>query len=118
VMGSALTPVLHVVTDLLRPHALETVRLSIMRPRSFHPPHRDNQQLIGGTWVPNHTPRRKVAVMIYLSQCEGGELSFSDLGVRIGPRPGLAVVMAANVTHSVEPVTAGTRYAVTAWGVA
>jgi hypothetical protein len=94
------------------PCTLEALRLSIMPPGHFHPPHPDSERLIGGAWLPNHTPQRKNAELLYLNgDFDDGELCFPDLGVTIKPRAGLAVVFPSTATHSVNTVTAGMRYA-------
>lgn len=101
---------------------LETLRFSEMRPGNYHVCHRDNQTLevSRGYWKqgePNHTPQRTGTAIIYLTECEGGEIYFPELHERVIPKPGLAVTFPAHVTHCVFRVLSGVRQAITIWYV-
>jgi len=76
----------------------------------------------GGTYVdhrdspaPGATPR-VVSLVCYLNDdFSGGATVFSAGGVRVEPVSGMVVAFAPLLLHRAEPVTAGTKYVITAW---
>ena len=107
----------YTIRELLQPYTLETLRVCHMAVGQFHVPHRDRERWDGTAWVPNHTPNRWNAALIYLNEdIEGGQLVFDDFGLIVTPKIGLAVVFPATVTHHVTPVTSGVRLSLAAWG--
>jgi predicted 2-oxoglutarate/Fe(II)-dependent dioxygenase YbiX len=76
----------------------------------------------GGTYVDHRdspsaeaTPRR-LSVVAYLNDdVLGGALTFPERSFALAPTAGMVVVFAPELLHRAEPVTAGMKYAITAW---
>lgn len=61
---------------------------------------------------------RAISAIVYLnSDYEGGEIEFSNFGVKIKPMPGMLILFPSNFayTHIAHPVTKGTKYALVTW---
>lgn len=59
---------------------------------------------------------RALSIVCYLNDdFDGGATVFADPGVRVHPATGAAIVFSPELLHRAEPVTRGTKYAVTAW---
>lgn len=75
----------------------------------------------GGGYVEHRdTPDRQattrvLSLVCYLNDCAGGATVFSQLGLRVEPSSGLVIAFDPTLLHAAEPVTAGTKYAITAW---
>jgi predicted 2-oxoglutarate/Fe(II)-dependent dioxygenase YbiX len=117
-----------VLTDLANFYAvsdlfLEFTLLSEMRAGDRHVLHADNERFETGTWVPNHTPFRSHAAMLYLNTSgttdgfRGGVLRFPDVGRDIVPVAGTLVGFTCGRVHQheVTAVEDGIRYAVAFW---
>jgi predicted 2-oxoglutarate/Fe(II)-dependent dioxygenase YbiX len=61
------------------------------------------------------TPRALSLVCYLNDDFSGGATVFSQPDVAISPLSGVAVVFSPVLLHRAEPVTAGTKYAITAW---
>jgi hypothetical protein len=102
--------------------AVDLTLLSEMSPGDSHPLHADNErQDPAGDWIPNHTPWREFAAIVYLNTCgadyTGGELRFPSLVIAVRPRAGLLVGFPCNraYPHEVVPVVQGLRYTLSLW---
>ncbi|PYN82814.1 MAG: hypothetical protein DMD96_04695 [Candidatus Rokuibacteriota bacterium] len=102
--------------------AVDLTLLSEMSPGDSHPLHSDNErQDPAGKWIPNHTPWREFAAVVYLNTCgadyTGGELRFPPLAVEVSPRAGLLVGFPCHraYQHEVIPVVQGLRYSLSLW---
>lgn len=97
----------------------ETVLLAMIQDGQAHEPHADNEKRVNNEWVPNHTPQRDYAGLLYLnSDFEGGELHFEGDGSRIfRPSGGLYVSFPCDrrFVHQVTPVEHGRRYSLALW---
>jgi len=126
--GSAATTVLEAVRRCqrltagafhLEPLYPETVLLAALSDGQGHVAHADNERRIGDEWVPNHTPQRNFAGILYLnSGFEGGELRFEGDEPRIfRPAEGLYVSFPCDrhFVHEVTPVERGRRYSLALW---
>jgi prolyl 4-hydroxylase len=61
------------------------------------------------------TPRA-LSLVAYLNEdFSGGATTFMEPAIVVAPQSGMAVVFAPELLHRAEPVTAGTKYVVTAW---
>jgi prolyl 4-hydroxylase len=76
----------------------------------------------GGTYVdhrdtpaPGATPRALSLVWYLNDGFGGGETAFVERDVALQPLAGLVVAFRPELLHRAEPVTTGTKYAVTAW---
>jgi predicted 2-oxoglutarate/Fe(II)-dependent dioxygenase YbiX len=61
---------------------------------------------------------RSVSAIVYLNDdYEGGEVEFTNFGVKIKPQPGMLLLFPSNYayTHIAHPVTSGTKYAIVTW---
>jgi predicted 2-oxoglutarate/Fe(II)-dependent dioxygenase YbiX len=61
---------------------------------------------------------RCVSAILYLnSDFEGGEVEFTNFGIKIKPEPGMLLIFPSNYayTHIAHPVTSGTKYAIVTW---
>lgn len=98
---------------------LETVLLACLRDGQGHVAHADNVRLVDDRWVPNHTPFRDVAGILYLNDdFTGGRLRFArDDVADVVPAPGLFVTFpcTADFVHEVEAVGCGRRYSAALW---
>lgn len=71
-----------------------------------------------GTWIPMPGAWwRDVSVLLYLSDCSGGELYFPQYQLAIEPQAGLLVAFPSNrhFLHRVERVRSGARHAIAMW---
>lgn len=70
-----------------------------------------------------HKCRRTHSLIIYLSDCEGGETYFRLINKKIKPKKGLAIMwsniengeLVSNTEHSSLPVIDGTKYVLVLW---
>jgi predicted 2-oxoglutarate/Fe(II)-dependent dioxygenase YbiX len=70
--------------------------------------HRDTPDLEATT--------RVLSLVCYLNEdCAGGATVFPELGLRVEPSSGLVIAFDPTLLHAAEPVTAGTKIAITAW---
>jgi predicted 2-oxoglutarate/Fe(II)-dependent dioxygenase YbiX len=102
--------------------SIEFTLLSEMHTGDAHTLHADKEaQDRGGRWVPNHTPWREFAIMIYLNTSGvdywGGLLCFPELGMQIRPEAGLLVGFPCGHTHQhkVTTIETGRRYSISIW---
>jgi predicted 2-oxoglutarate/Fe(II)-dependent dioxygenase YbiX len=59
---------------------------------------------------------RALSIVCYLNDdFDGGATAFADPDLRVEPATGTAIVFAPTLLHRAEPVTRGTKYAITAW---
>lgn len=61
---------------------------------------------------------RSISAICYLNQnYEGGEIEFSNFGIKIKPQAGTLILFPSNYpyAHVAHPVTAGTKYALVTW---
>lgn len=61
---------------------------------------------------------RCVSAIIYLNnEYEGGEVEFTNFGIKIKPEPGMLMLFPSNYayTHIAHPVKSGTKYALVTW---
>ena len=62
--------------------------------------------------------KRVVSAICYLNNdFEGGEIEFTNFGIKIKPEPGMLVLFPSNFAyrHVAHPVTSGTKYALVTW---
>ena len=67
----------------------------------------------GGT-----STRRSVSAIVYLNNdYEGGEVEFTNFGIKIKPEPGMLLLFPSNYayTHIAHPVKSKTKYAIVTW---
>jgi predicted 2-oxoglutarate/Fe(II)-dependent dioxygenase YbiX len=76
----------------------------------------------GGTYIEHRdspslgaTPRALALVWYLNDDFSGGATAFLDGDVTLQPLTGVVVTFAPTLLHRAEPVTAGTKYVVTAW---
>jgi len=74
--------------------------------------HKDSERHPAKPWF------RKLNMVLFLSECEGGELEIEGQSLII-PEPGKAVVFSPGLSHQVLPVTAGSRRSLSLfwWGL-
>jgi hypothetical protein len=101
---------------------VEFTLLTELRVGDSHPLHADNeQQADNGQWVPNHTPWRAYAAMVYLNTSgvdyKGGVLHFPALGQTVAPQVGELVGFSCGHEHEheVTPIEEGRRYSISIW---
>ena len=98
---------------------LETVILACLRDGQGHEAHADNVRLVDQRWVPNHTPFRDFAGILYLNDAfSGGRLRFArDELEQVVPVPGLYVTFpcTADFVHEVDSVHGGRRFTAALW---
>jgi len=101
---------------------VEFTLLTEMRAGDAHPLHADNErQADNGQWVPNHTPWRAFAAMVYLNTSgvdyKGGVLRFPALGQAVAPQAGELVGFSCGHEHEheVTPIQEGRRYSISIW---
>jgi predicted 2-oxoglutarate/Fe(II)-dependent dioxygenase YbiX len=98
---------------------LETVLLACLHDGQGHEAHADNVRLVNHQWVPNHTPHRDFAGVLYLNDTfSGGRLRFARPELAdVVPMMGLYVTFPCTATyvHEVEPVGSGSRYTAALW---
>jgi len=61
---------------------------------------------------------RAISAICYLNNdYEGGEVEFTNFGVKIKPEPGMLLLFPSNYpyVHVAHPVTSGTKYAIVTW---
>ncbi len=66
----------------------------------------------------NTSTGRSLSAIVYLNNdYEGGEVEFTNYGVKIKPEPGMLLLFPSNYayTHIAHPVTSGTKYAIVTW---
>ena len=66
----------------------------------------------------NTITHRSVSAIIYLNDdYEGGEVEFTNFGVKIKPQSGMLLIFPSNYayTHIAHPVISGTKYALVTW---
>jgi hypothetical protein len=122
------TRAIQAVEELYRPRQrlfIEFTLLSEMHPGDAHVLHSDSEaQDSTGKWVPNHTPWREFAMLLYLNTSGldygGGVLRFPELGRQIIPEAGLLVGFPCGRTHQheVTRIETGLRYSVSIWTTA
>lgn len=102
------------VHGCLLPTIVDMTELEFMPPRilrykvgEFYAAHSDVSMMTDGT--------KLRTVVMYLSECEGGELVFPYEGVRVKPRPGTAACFSPGLIHESTPVTAGIKYNIVSW---
>jgi Rps23 Pro-64 3,4-dihydroxylase Tpa1-like proline 4-hydroxylase len=61
------------------------------------------------------TPRALSLVWYLNGNFTGGETRFVGPDIIVSPVPGVAIAFSPVLMHRAEPVTAGAKYAVTAW---
>jgi len=87
---------------------LREVQLVRYRPGGRYVDHRDSPS-------PGATSRA-LSIVCYLNDdLTGGATVFSEHGRTVRPQSGLAIVFAPDLLHRADPVTSGTKYAITAW---
>ena len=62
--------------------------------------------------------KRIISALAYLNDdFEGGELEFTNFGIKIKPQAGMLILFPSNFTYShvAHPVTKGTKYAMVTW---
>ena len=76
----------------------------------------------GGRYVEHRdgpTPgavQRTLSLVCYLNEgFEGGETTFTELGVSVKPAAGLLIAFPPELMHRAEPVRTGRKYVITAW---
>lgn len=77
---------------------------------------------VGGRYVDHRdspalgaTPRALSLVCYLNDDFTGGATAFTEPDITISPLRGVAVAFSPALLHCAEPVTAGTKYAITAW---
>jgi hypothetical protein len=97
----------------------EAALLALLREGQQHARHADREKLVDGMWVPNHTPHRCAASIVYLNDVrQGGELFFERNGTQpITPKTGLYVGFPASreFVHGVHAVQSNARYSLAIW---
>ena len=78
------------------------------RPGGQYVDHRDSP-------APGATPRALSLVWYLNDDFSGGATRFADPDAAVEPVSGIAVAFAPERMHCAEPVTAGIKYAITAW---
>ena len=61
---------------------------------------------------------RAISAIVYLNDdYEGGEVEFTNFGIKIKPEPGMLLLFPSTYpyTHIAHPVTSGTKYALVTW---
>jgi predicted 2-oxoglutarate/Fe(II)-dependent dioxygenase YbiX len=61
---------------------------------------------------------RAISAIVYLNDdYEGGEVEFTNFGIKIKPEPGMLLLFPSTYpyTHIAHPVTKGTKYALVTW---
>jgi hypothetical protein len=66
---------------------------------------------------PTETARCVSAIVYLNNDYTGGELEFTNFGIKIRPEPGMLILFPSNYayTHIAHPVETGTKYAVVTW---
>ena len=101
---------------------VEFTLLTEMRAGDSHALHADNERSAGsGQWVPNHTPWRAYAAMVYLNTSGvdyyGGVLRFPAVAQEVAPCAGELVGFSCGREreHEVTPIEDGKRYSISMW---
>jgi predicted 2-oxoglutarate/Fe(II)-dependent dioxygenase YbiX len=102
---------------------LEFTLVSEMHPGDCHPLHADNERRSDGQWVPNHTPYRSHAAILYLNSggqdgdYSGGMLRFPERRFEVVPRAGTLVAFPCGraFEHEVGVIADGSRYTFALW---
>lgn len=59
---------------------------------------------------------RTLSIVCYLNDTfEGGETTFTELGISVSPLAGVAIAFPPELMHRAEPVITGRKYVITAW---
>jgi hypothetical protein len=94
---------------------------SRMLPLDQHELHADNERLVEGQWLPNHTPFRQYTALLYLDTCgvdfTGGEIAFPNHYLTLPPEAGMLIMFPSDrrYVHRVFPVESGVRRCVAVW---
>lgn len=78
--------------------------------------HNDSEDFINGKLT--RVCERDITILIYLNDdYEGGELEFTDWGVKLKPKPGTLLAFPSYIefSHRVHPVTKGERFNLVSW---
>lgn len=78
--------------------------------------HNDCENFENGQWV--KIAPRDISILFYLNEnYTGGELEFTQLGLKIKPKTGMMIAFPSykEFSHKVHPVTSGTRYSLVTW---
>ena len=87
---------------------LAEVQIVRYRPGGQYLDHRDSP-------APGATPRALSLVWYLNDDFSGGATRFAAPEIAVAPEAGIAVAFAPELMHRAEPVTAGSKYAITAW---
>lgn len=78
--------------------------------------HNDSENFEDGEW--KRIAPRDISLLFYLNDnYTGGELEFTQLGLKIKPKTGMMIAFPSykEFSHKVHPVTSGTRYSLVTW---
>jgi predicted 2-oxoglutarate/Fe(II)-dependent dioxygenase YbiX len=78
--------------------------------------HNDSENFEGGEW--KRIAPRDISLLFYLNDnYTGGELEFTQLGLKIKPKTGMMIAFPSykEFSHKVHPVTSGKRYSLVSW---
>jgi len=78
--------------------------------------HNDSENFENGQWV--RIANRDISILFYLNDnYTGGELEFTQLGLKIKPKTGMMIAFPSykEFAHKVHPVTSGRRYSLVTW---
>jgi predicted 2-oxoglutarate/Fe(II)-dependent dioxygenase YbiX len=102
--------------------AISSERASVMAPGGRLGEMQFVRYGVGGGYVAHRdTPdlgatTRVLSLLCYLNDdCAGGSTVFAASGVRVQPRAGILIAFDPTLVHAAEPVTRGTKLAITAW---
>lgn len=102
--------------------AITSERASVMAPEGVLGEMQFVRYAAGGAYVdhrdapPGGVTPRVLSLVCYLNDdFSGGATVFPESGVRVRPQSGLVVAFAPALLHAAEAVSAGTKFAITAW---
>jgi predicted 2-oxoglutarate/Fe(II)-dependent dioxygenase YbiX len=102
--------------------AITSERASVMAPEGVLGEMQFVRYAPGGAYVDHRdapeggaTPRVLSLVCYLNDDFRGGATVFSESGVRVQPQSGLVIAFPPQLLHAAEPVTDGTKFAITAW---
>jgi len=78
--------------------------------------HNDSENFEDGEW--KRIAPRDISLLFYLNDnYTGGELEFTQLGLKIKPKTGMMIAFPSykEFSHKVHPVTSGKRYSLVTW---
>lgn len=78
--------------------------------------HNDSENFEDGEW--KRIAPRDISILFYLNDnYTGGELEFTQLGLKIKPKTGMMIAFPSykEFSHKVHPVTSGKRYSLVTW---